>query len=89
MSARIEDVLAEHFSPDRCVVRGHFSVEVPFVEAYCAHLAAALRDAGVITRDEAAAAWDDGYDAGHRDARAVGDHYPDPTPNPFRAGGDQ
>ena len=29
-------------------------------------------------------AWDDGYQAGHEDARAVQSTYPDPTPNPHR-----
>ena len=29
-------------------------------------------------------AWDEGYHAGHEDARAVQPTYPDPTPNPYR-----
>lgn len=28
-------------------------------------------------------AWDEGYYAGHRDARAVQETYPEPTPNPY------
>ena len=28
-------------------------------------------------------AWDEGYHAGHEDARAVQPTYPDPTPNPY------
>ena len=31
-----------------------------------------------------AEAWDEGYHAGHEDARAVQPTYPDPTPNPYR-----
>jgi len=31
-----------------------------------------------------AEAWEDGYNAGHQDARAVQKTYPDPTPNPYR-----
>ena len=27
--------------------------------------------------------WDEGYHAGHEDARAVQPTYPDPTPNPY------
>ena len=33
-----------------------------------------------------AEAWDEGYHAGHEDARAVQPTYPDPTPNPYRRG---
>ena len=33
-------------------------------------------------------AWDEGYDAGDTDARAVQATYPDPTPNPYRQAGD-
>ena len=29
-------------------------------------------------------AWDEGFHAGHEDARAVQPTYPDPTPNPYR-----
>ena len=32
-----------------------------------------------------AAAWDEGHQAGHEDARAVQSTYPEPTPNPYRA----
>ena len=39
-------------------------------------------------RDELAAAWDEGHQAGHEDARAVQSTYPEPTPNPYRAEGD-
>jgi hypothetical protein len=35
-------------------------------------------------KDALAEAWDDGYDAGHTDARAVQATYPEPTPNPYR-----
>lgn len=31
-----------------------------------------------------AVAWDDGYQAGHEDARSVQPTYPDQTPNPHR-----
>ena len=34
--------------------------------------------------DLLADAWDEGYHAGHEDARAVQPTYPDPTPNPYR-----
>lgn len=34
-------------------------------------------------RNLLAEAWDEGYDAGHQDARAVGPLVPDPTPNPY------
>ena len=47
----------------------------------------ALLDAAV-ERDELAAAWDEGHQAGHKDARAVQSTYPEPTPNPYRAEGD-
>ena len=49
--------------------------------------ALALLDAAA-ERDELAAAWDDGHQAGHEDARAVQSTYPEPTPNPYRAEGD-
>ena len=42
----------------------------------------------VVTPAELAAAWDEGHDAGHEDARAVQSTYPEPTPNPYRAEGD-
>ena len=44
----------------------------------------ALLDAAA-ERDELAAAWDEGHQAGHEDARAVQSTYPEPTPNPYRA----
>ena len=47
----------------------------------------ALLDAAA-ERDELAAAWDEGHQAGHEDARAVQSTYPEPTPNPYRAKGD-
>ena len=47
----------------------------------------ALLDAAA-ERDELAAAWDEGHQAGHEDARAVQSTYPEPTPNPYRAEGD-
>lgn len=34
--------------------------------------------------DLLAEAWDEGYQAGHEDARAVQPTYPEPTPNPYR-----
>ena len=34
--------------------------------------------------DRLAAAWDEGYQSGHEDARAVQPTYPEPTPNPCR-----
>lgn len=45
--------------------------------------------AHVIPPDEETPAevWEDGYDAGHGDARAVQPTYPDPTPNPYKASG--
>ena len=39
-------------------------------------------------RDALAAAWDEGRQAGHKDARAVQSTYPEPTPNPYRAEGE-
>ena len=39
-------------------------------------------------RDALAAAWDEGHQAGHEDARAVQSTYPEPTPNPYRAEGE-
>ena len=39
-------------------------------------------------RDAMAAAWDEGHEAGHEDARAVQSTYPEPTPNPYRTEGD-
>ena len=39
-------------------------------------------------RDAMAAAWDEGHEAGHEDARAVQSTYPEPTPNPYRAEGE-
>ena len=47
----------------------------------------ALLDAAA-ERDALAAAWDEGHQAGHEDARAVQSTYPEPTPNPYRAEGD-
>ena len=47
----------------------------------------ALLDAAA-ERDALAAAWDEGHQAGHEDARAVQTTYPEPTPNPYRAEGD-
>ena len=47
----------------------------------------ALLDAAA-ERDELAAAWDEGHQAGHKDARAVQSTYPEPTPNPYRAEGE-
>ena len=47
----------------------------------------ALLDAAA-ERDELAAAWDEGHQAGHEDARAVQSTYPEPTPNPYRAEGE-
>jgi hypothetical protein len=44
--------------------------------------------AAAAERDELAAAWDEGHQAGHEDARAVQSTYPEPTPNPYRAEGD-
>ena len=49
--------------------------------------ALALLDAAA-ERDRLAAAWDEGHQAGHEDARAVQSTYPEPTPNPYRAEGD-
>lgn len=40
----LEALLAEHFDPGECVEAGHFSPQVPLVEAYCAHLAAVIRE---------------------------------------------
>lgn len=37
-----------------------------------------------LTPEKLADAWDEGYHAGHEDARAVQPTYPDPTPNPYR-----
>ena len=50
---------------------------------YCGH--APHPDA---ERDRLAAAWDEGHQAGHEDARAVQSPYPEPTPNPYRTEGD-
>ena len=47
----------------------------------------ALLDAAA-ERDALAAAWDEGHQAGHKDARAVQSTYPEPTPNPYRAEGE-
>ena len=47
----------------------------------------ALLDAAA-ERDELAAAWDEGHQAGHEDARAVQSTYPEPTPNPYRTEGE-
>ena len=41
-----------------------------------------------VTPAELAAAWDEGHEAGHEDARAVQSTYPEPTPNPYRAEGE-
>ena len=49
--------------------------------------ALALLDAAA-ERDRLAAAWDEGHQAGHEDARAVQSTYPEPTPNPYRTEGD-
>ena len=47
----------------------------------------ALLDAAA-ERDRLAAAWDEGHQAGHEDARAAQSTYPEPTPNPYRTEGD-
>ena len=36
-----------------------------------------------VKREAAAEGWDEGYDAGHTDARAVQATYPEPTANPY------
>ena len=56
-------------------------------ESVLARVLPALLDAAA-ERDELAAAWDEGHQAGHEDARAVQSTYPEPTPNPYRAEGD-
>lgn len=38
----------------------------------------------MLADDLLAAAWAEGYQAGHEDARAVQPTYPEPTPNPYR-----
>jgi hypothetical protein len=50
------------------------------VAAHVEHQAATLADLLAATRAEA---WDEGYDAGHEDARAVQPTYPEPTRNPY------
>ena len=46
------------------------------------------RTLGAVLPDLLAAAWDEGHQAGHEDARAVQSTYPEPTPNPYRAEGE-
>ena len=58
-----------------------------FIAAANPAVVLALLDAAA-ERDELAAAWDEGHQAGHEDARAVQSTYPEPTPNPYRAEGD-
>ena len=53
----------------------------------CTHRAADAALSAVLL-DLLAAAWDEGHQAGHEDARAVQSTYPEPTPNPYRAEGD-
>ena len=50
-----------------------------------AHQSRTLTDtiAAEVLRQKADA-WDEGYHAGHEEARAVHPTYPDPTPNPYR-----
>ena len=62
--------------------------------AWLDELRAILASDWLAQRDAAVRAevWDDGYDAGHTDARAVQPTYPEPTCNPYRArttGGDR
>ena len=55
------------------------------------YLSAVDRLARVLTAvlpDLLAQAWDEGHQAGHKDARAVQSTYPEPTPNPYRAEGE-
>ena len=49
---------------------------------------AAVREQIAAERDALAAAWDEGHQAGHEDARAVQSTYPEPTPNPYSTEGD-
>lgn len=40
----------------------------------------------LVSADDLADVWADGYASGDQDARAVQATYPDPTPNPYRGG---
>ena len=46
------------------------------------------RTLAAVLPDLLAAAWDEGHQAGHEDARAVQSTYPESTPNPYRAEGE-
>ena len=61
--------------------------DAAYIAALSPAVVLALLDAAA-ERDELAAAWDEGHQAGHEDARAVQSTYPEPTPNPYRAEGD-
>ena len=77
-SARAGDV----FAAQNCTRQ-----DALFIAAANPAVVLALLDAAA-ERDELAAAWDEGHQAGHEDARAVQSTYPEPTPNPYRAEGD-
>jgi len=51
---------------------------------YLSAVARLDRTLAAVLPDLLAEAWDEGYDAGHNDARAVQATYPAPTPNPYR-----
>lgn len=48
------------------------------------HEALAAQALAAVLPELLADVWDEGYHAGHEDARAVQPTYPDPTPNPYR-----
>ena len=77
-SARAGDV----FAAQNCTRQ-----DALFIAAANPAVVLALLDAAA-ERDALAAAWDEGHQAGHEDARAVQSTYPEPTPNPYRAEGD-
>ena len=77
-SARAGDV----FAAQNCTRQ-----DALFIAAANPAVVLALLDAAA-ERDELAAAWDEGHQAGHEDARAVQSTYPEPTPNPYRAEGE-
>ena len=77
-SARAGDV----FAAQNCTRQ-----DALFIAAANPAVMLALLDAAA-ERDRLAAAWDEGHQAGHEDARAVQSTYPEPTPNPYRTEGD-
>lgn len=72
---------ADNYAANARTMAGHATDlgHAAIVEAVLA-VAATIREAVAVALADV---WDEGYHAGHEDARAVQPTYPDPTPNPY------